>query len=111
MTTTDSAGRTTVQTSAASGLPSSGQILTSTDMQGSTFVTTYTPSAGMISSVKLITTTGSDGKPSTITSYAYVDATATPTTTGKPGLQNGSGKQNAALEVVAACAGALVWLL
>jgi len=65
----------------------------------------------MISSVKLITTTGADGKPRTITSYTYVDATANPTPTGKPGLQNGAGKQTTAFEVAAACAGALALFL
>lgn len=97
-TTTDSAGRTTVTTSAANFAPTSGEVMTATDAQGSTFLTTYTPGGGKISSVKLITTTGADGKPSTMTSYTFVDpAEATQTggdspsqTTGKPGLQTGA---------------------
>ena len=111
-TVTDSAGRTFVQTSAANVLPTSGEILTSTDSKGSTFVTTYTPTGGKISSIKLITTTGSDGKPSTITSYAFVDPTdSTPTSTSRPGLQNSAVKKNAALELALAGAGALAIFL
>lgn len=97
-TTTDSAGRETVTTAAANFAPTAGEVLTTTDAKGSTFLTTYTPGGGKISSVKLITTTGADGKPSTITSYAFVDPAETtqagggsPTqTTGKPGLQTGA---------------------
>jgi hypothetical protein len=97
LTTTDSAGRTTVTTSAGNLAPTVGEVLTSTDAQGSTFLTTYTPAGGKVSSVRLITTTGADGRPSTLTSYTFVDpAEATQTnnspsqTTGKPGLQTGS---------------------
>ncbi|CAO2655445.1 Nn.00g105090.m01.CDS01 [Neocucurbitaria sp. VM-36] len=104
-TTTDSAGRTTVTTSAANFAPTAGEVMTATDAQGSTFLTTYTPGGGKISSVKLITTTGADGKPSTLTSYTFVDpAEATQTgsdnptqTTGKPGLQTGAANKNFAV--------------
>lgn len=100
-TTTDSAGRTTVTTSAGNLVPTAGEVLTSTDAAGSTFVTTYTPAGEKISSVRLITTTGSDGRPSTLTSYTFVDpAQATGSndnpdqTTGKPGLQTAAANKN-----------------
>lgn len=96
-TTTDSEGRTTVTTSAADFAPTAGEVRTTTDAKGSTLLTTYTPGGGKISSVKLITTTGADGRPSTLTSYTFVDP-AQPTETDddkpgqtdKPGLQNGA---------------------
>jgi hypothetical protein len=105
-TTTDSQGRTTVTTSAAQFAPTAGEVRTETDAGGSTFLTTYTPGGGKISSVKLITTTGADGKPSTITSYTFVDPAAattdaaggvrgSQTATGKPGLQTGAAIKNA----------------
>lgn len=107
-TTTDSQGRTTVTTSAANFAPTPGEIRTEVDAQGSTFLTTYTPGGGKISSVRLITTTGPDGKPSTITSYTFVDpAQATPTqgsnppqSSGKPGLQTGAANVNRARDYV-----------
>ncbi|KAL5113163.1 hypothetical protein ACEQ8H_008967 [Pleosporales sp. CAS-2024a] len=91
-TTTDSAGHPSVITSAAQFVPTSGQVGTQTDDSGRTFVTTYTPSAGKISSIRLITMTGPEGKPRTITSYTFIDPatqTAAPssTGTGAPGLQ------------------------
>jgi hypothetical protein len=104
-TTTDAQGRTTVTTSAAAFAPTAGEIRTETDARGSTFVTTYTPGGGKISSVKLITTTGADGRPSTLTSYTFVDpAQATQTQGGNPtpsstkpaGLQNGAANLNRA---------------
>lgn len=114
VTTTDSSGRPTTVTSAANFLPTPGEVLTTTDAQGSTFVTTYTPPGGKISSVRLITTTGADGKPSTITTYTFVDPAqmtgdAAPTSTGRPGLQNGAlpVRKNAALEMAALGVGAL----
>jgi hypothetical protein len=108
-TTTDSQGRVTVTTSAANYLPTAGEVRTETDARGSTFLTTFTPSAGKISSIKLITTTGADGKPSTLTSYTFVDpaeATQAPggvnnnnsptPSQGKPGLQTGAANANRA---------------
>lgn len=105
VTTTDSAGRASVITSAARFAPTAGEVLTTTNAQGSTLLTTYTPGGGKISSVKLITTTGTDGRPSTITSYTFVDpAEQTQTgggdnpsqTTGRPSLQtNAANKKNA----------------
>jgi hypothetical protein len=113
-TVTDAQGRTTVTTSAAQFAPTAGEVRTETDAGGRTFLTTYTPGGGKISSVKLITTTGADGKPSTITSYTFVDpAAATPAdankpnqTTGKPGLQTGAAKKIGALGYAIAGAGA-----
>ncbi|KAL6704299.1 hypothetical protein ACN47E_008363 [Coniothyrium glycines] len=101
LTTTDSVGRTTITTSAGNLQPTVGEVITSTDARGSTFLTTYTPSGGRVSSVRLITTTGADGRPSTLTSYTFVDpAEATqgagnPTqTTGRPGLQTNAASKN-----------------
>ncbi|KAF2851372.1 hypothetical protein T440DRAFT_395062 [Plenodomus tracheiphilus IPT5] len=109
-TTTDSAGRTQVTTSAGNLAPTVGEVLTSTNREGSTFLTTYTPTGGKVSSVKLITTTGEDGRPMTLTSYTFVDpaqATQTQnqntpdqTQTGKPGLQTGAANKNMAIGYV-----------
>ncbi|KAH7083545.1 hypothetical protein FB567DRAFT_550615 [Paraphoma chrysanthemicola] len=103
-TTTDAQGRSTVVTSAAQFAPTAGEVRTETDARGSTFVTTYTPGGGKISSVKLITTTGADGKPSTMTSYTFVDPAQTPaetpTQTGRPGLQTGAANVVRARELV-----------
>lgn len=100
-TTTDSAGSTIVATSAVAFAPTPGQVLTATNVRGSTFLTTYTPGGGTVSSVFLVTTTGPGGKPITLTSYAYVGANptgtqpgqepqGTGTSTAKPGLQTGA---------------------
>jgi hypothetical protein len=104
-TTTDAQGRSTVVTSAAQFAPTAGEVRTETDARGSTFVTTYTPGGGKISSVKLITTTGADGKPSTITSYTFVDPAQTPASNptqsgGRPGLQTGAANANRARDFV-----------
>lgn len=117
-TTTDSAGRTQVTTAAGNLAPTVGQILTSTNAQGSTLLTTYTPKAGEVSSIKLVTTTGADGQPSTITSYTFVDpaqptqAQNAPASTqaGKPGLQTAAANKNAAIGY-AVVGGALAALL
>ncbi|KAH7377857.1 hypothetical protein BKA66DRAFT_421589 [Pyrenochaeta sp. MPI-SDFR-AT-0127] len=105
MTTTDAAGRASVVTSAARFAPTAGEVMTTTNAQGSTLLTTYTPPGGKISSVKLITTTGADGKPSTITSYTFVDpaeatqpANENPSqTTGRPSLQTNAANKKHAL--------------
>ena len=101
-TTTDSAGSTFVATSAVAFAPTSGQVITQTNSKGSTFITTYTPGGGTVASIFLVTTHNSDGTPETLTSYAYVGASATdietagqqPAATGtqssKPGLQTGA---------------------
>jgi hypothetical protein len=107
-TTTDSVGRTAVVTSAAQFAPTAGEVRTETDAAGKTFLTTYTPGGGKISSVKLITTTGADGKPSTLTSYTFVDPaqqTDAPaqTTTGKPGLQTGGAAGRNAVGLAVGC--------
>lgn len=102
-TTTDSVGRTAVVTSAAQFAPTAGEVRTETDAGGRTFVTTYTPGGGKISSIKLLTTTDAQGRPSTITSYTFVDPAATPApggndpsqTGGRPGLQTGAANKNA----------------
>jgi hypothetical protein len=114
-TTTDSRGSTATITTAAQFAPTAGEVRTETDAGGRTFLTTYTPGGGKISSVKLITTTGADGRPSTITSYEYVDPaqTAPPNnpggspTTGKPGLQTGAAVRNVHGVFYAGAAGAL----
>jgi hypothetical protein len=107
VSTTDSRGSATVITSAVDFAPTAGQVLTTTDGQGHTFITTYTPDGGSVRSLKLITTTGPDGKPLVVTSYTYVNpaaATGTggdnnPTGTGeKPGLQSGAANKNRAME-------------
>lgn len=99
-TTTDSVGRTAVVTSAADFAPTAGEVRTQTDGNGRTFVTTYTPGGGKISSVKLLTTTDAEGRPSTITSYTFVDPAQTANAdggaaasgTGRPGLQSGANR-------------------
>jgi hypothetical protein len=100
-TTTDSRGSTATITSAAQFAPTAGEVRTETDAAGSTFVTTYTPGGGKISSVRLITTTDAQGRPSTMTSYTFVDpaaetAPAEPSRTqgGRPGLQTGAAAVN-----------------
>jgi hypothetical protein len=101
-TTTDSAGRTTVTTSAANYAPTAGEVQTETDEAGSTFLTTYTPGGGLVSSIKLITTTDAEGRPSTMTSYTFVDpiqATATGAANGgdsteQPSVQTGAAGVN-----------------
>jgi hypothetical protein len=117
-TTTDSAGRTTVTTSAAEYAPTAGQVQTATDEQGSTFLTTYTPGGGLVSSIKLITTTDAEGRPSTMTSYTFVDPiqatqTADDTAdapTGKPSVQTGAAMKNGA-QYAAVGLGALAFLV
>ena len=116
-TTTDSAGRTTVTTSAANYAPTAGEVQTETDEQGSTFLTTYTPGGGLVSSIKLITTTDAEGRPSTMTSYTFVDpiqATATGGGNGgdateSPTVQSGAAVKNGAVGFVAGL-GALAFL-
>jgi uncharacterized protein (DUF2345 family) len=101
-TVTDSQGRVTTTTSAAQFAPTAGEVRTETDGSGRTFVTTYTPGGGKISSIKLITTTGADGKVGVVTSYTFVDPQAMPTqvnqapsgTQGRPGLQTGAAVAN-----------------
>lgn len=117
-TITDAQGRTTTTTSAAQFAPTAGEVRTETDSGGRTFLTTYTPGGGKISSIKLITTTGADGKPSTITSYTFVDPAATPEpqvpsgTQGRPGLQTGAAVANGRFVVGwAAVGGALAMLV
>jgi hypothetical protein len=85
---TDSAGQI-VTTAPVPTLNSNGDIvLTTTNAQGSTFVTTITPSGGVVSSEVLITTTLPNGAKSTYTSFAIVPAAATES--ANPKLQ-GSG--------------------
>jgi hypothetical protein len=109
-TTTDSRGSSVAVTSAGNLAPTRGEVLTTTDAKGSTFLTTYTPGGGKVSSVKLLTTTDAEGRPQTLTSIIEVDPTDVPgngdaasggagaTQTGKPSVQSGSAnKNNAAL--------------
>lgn len=98
-TTTDSRGSSVAVTSAANYAPTRGEVLTTTDGRGSTILTTYTPGGGRVSSVRLITTTDAEGRPSTLTSITYVDPTdvagggesgGDATQTGKPSVQSGA---------------------
>ncbi|KAF2706023.1 hypothetical protein K504DRAFT_460113 [Pleomassaria siparia CBS 279.74] len=107
-TTTDSSGSAVVATSAADFAPTAGQVMTSTDAQGSTVLTTYTPGGGRVSSILLITTTGENGSPTVVTSYTYVDPAAATqtsppaasgTTKGKPGLQTNAARHNLVMEM------------
>jgi hypothetical protein len=98
-TTTDSAGRTTVTTSAANYAPTSGEVQTVTDEAGSTFLTTFTPGGGLVSSIKLITTTDAQGRPSTMTSYTYVDPIQA---TGTGGGAGGDSTENPSVQTAAA---------
>lgn len=119
MTTTDSAGRTQVTTSAGNLAPTVGEVLTATNQEGSTFLTTYTPTGGKVSSVRLVTTTGEDGQPRTLTSYTFVDpaeATQTQnapdqTQTGRPGLQTGAANKNMAIGYAIVGGGALAFFI
>lgn len=96
--TTDSAGRTVATTSAVEFAPTKGQVLTKTNAEGSTFLTTYTPGSGRVSEIVLRTTTGADGQQSVVTSYTYVDPAAQATegstnesgSTAQPSLQRGA---------------------
>jgi hypothetical protein len=117
-TTTDSQGRTATITTAAQFAPTAGEVRTETNAEGRTFLTTYTPGGGKISSVKLITTTGADGKPSTMTSYEFVNPVQTPPpnnagtpTTAKPGLQTGAAARNGVWGAMIAGGGALAMLV
>lgn len=90
VTTTDQFGNTVVLSSVHSG-----EALTTTDAKGSTFVTTFTPDGGRVSSLVLETTTLSNGQKSTITSFApATGGSATQTksagSSGSPHLQNGA---------------------
>ena len=88
VTTTDKAGNTVVLSKVTSG-----QVITTTDGKGSTFVTTFTPGGGKVSSLVLQTTTLPNGMQSTITSFAVVQAqtsTAGLSSTSGPKLQNGA---------------------
>ncbi|KAJ4343154.1 hypothetical protein N0V95_006727 [Ascochyta clinopodiicola] len=107
-TTTDSRGSEVTMTSAAIYAPTRGEVLTTTNAEGSTFLTTYTPPGGRVSSVKLVTTTDAEGRPQTLTSITYVDPTsdggsndsgsgASATPTGRPTVQSGAASKNSAL--------------
>ncbi|KAF2794822.1 hypothetical protein K505DRAFT_336617 [Melanomma pulvis-pyrius CBS 109.77] len=108
-TATDSAGSAFVTTSAVNFAPTAGEVLTTINAQGSTFLTTYTPGGGRVSSIVLVTTQGPDGKPMVITSYTYVDpaaatetnseASTTGTNTARPGLQTNAARKNGAFEM------------
>ncbi|KAF1948669.1 hypothetical protein CC80DRAFT_599495 [Byssothecium circinans] len=106
ISTTDAAGAPVVRTSAVDYAPSAGQVLTTTDAAGSAFVTTYTPSGGRVSSIVLQTTTGADGRPTVVTSFAYVDPSQTTgqppdkTSTAKPGLQSNAAVRGRGMGVV-----------
>ncbi|KAF3053929.1 hypothetical protein E8E11_011895 [Didymella keratinophila] len=120
-TTTDSRGSSIAVTSAGNLAPTRGEVLTTTNAQGSTFLTTYTPGGGKVSSVKLLTTTDAEGRPSTLTSVIEVDPTdvagngeaasgsSTATQTGKPSVQSGSANRNHAAVAGLAGLGAIAF--
>lgn len=113
ITTTDQLGNTVVLSNVHSG-----EAMTTTDAKGSTFVTTFTPDGGRVSSLVLETTTLSNGQRSTITSFAPATGGATQTgstgASGSPHLQNGAlvsrrvGKHTIAL--IGAAVGAAILL-
>lgn len=74
-TTTDPQGIVATITIAGNYAPTPGEVLTTTNAQGSTFLTTYTSGGGRMSSVKLITTTDAEGRPQTLASVTLVDPT------------------------------------
>ncbi|KAK5276696.1 hypothetical protein LTR16_010808, partial [Cryomyces antarcticus] len=104
-----------------------GAVLTATDARGSTFITTYTPGGGAISSLVLYTTVLPNGQRSTITSFALVGAptsaasssapvsSASRTGTAAPGLQSGmaAGTRVVGMELAALVGGAVgvAWFL
>ncbi|KAF2733609.1 RhoGAP-domain-containing protein [Polyplosphaeria fusca] len=120
-TATNDDGQPSVVTSAVDFAPTAGQVLTETDANGSTFVTTYTPGDGKVSSILLITTTGADGQPSVITSYTFVNPTGmqtgadgnpvTTTQTGRPSLQTNAAARNKAVAMVGGAVGAFLLLV
>jgi hypothetical protein len=86
LTTTDNSGNTVILSSVTSG-----QVISATDARGSTFLTTYTPGGGQVSSLFLLTTTLPNGQQSTITSFAVVKPSGTGSSGGSgtgPHLQN-----------------------
>ena len=110
-TTTDSRGAQVTVTSAAIYAPTRGEVITTTNAAGSTFLTTFTPGGGRVSSVKVITTTDAEGRRQTTTFLTYVDptqeggssggggggggGTEAPTGTGdQPRVQSGSANKN-----------------
>lgn len=105
-TTTDSRGSSVAITSAANFAPTRGEVLTTTNAEGSTFLTTFTPGGGRVSSVRLITTTDEQGRPQTLTSTSYVDPTdvggadeggeAGASQTARPSVQNGAVRRSGA---------------
>ncbi|KAJ4356622.1 uncharacterized protein N0V89_004658 [Didymosphaeria variabile] len=118
--TTDSAGQAIVTTSAVDFAPTKGQVLTTTNAEGSTFLTTYTPGSGRVSSIVLLTTTGADGQQSVVTSYTYVDPAAQategssdePGSTAKPSLQKGAAAAGYRVVDAAVLGGAaLAWFI
>ncbi|KAH7394819.1 hypothetical protein BKA66DRAFT_438618 [Pyrenochaeta sp. MPI-SDFR-AT-0127] len=77
-TTINSAGRTWVTTAAGEFAQIAGQVLPRIDGGVSTFSTMFTPGSGRITYTNLITTTGADGRPMTITTYDIVDPISVP---------------------------------
>lgn len=88
ITTTDQYGNTVVLSNVHSG-----EVLTTTDAKGSTFITTFTPGGGRVSSLVLETTTLPNGQESTITSFAVASGAVT-TSTGPAGASNSPHLQN-----------------
>lgn len=119
ISTTDSAGQAIVTTSAVNFAPTKGQVLTTTNAEGSTFLTTYTPGSGRVSSIVLLTTTGADGQQSVVTSYTYVDPAAQatagssdePGSTAKPSLQKGAAAGYRVVDAAVLGGAALAWFI
>ncbi|KAL5459610.1 hypothetical protein PMIN06_002752 [Paraphaeosphaeria minitans] len=117
--TTDSAGRAIMTTSAVNYAPTRGQVLTQSNAEGSTFLTTYTPGSGRVSSIMLLTTTGSDGQQSVVTSYTYVDpaaqatgdSTEEPGSTAQPSLQKGAAAGYRVVDAAVFGGAALAWFI
>ena len=77
-----------VQTTALPTLNSNGALVeTTTNAEGSTYVTTITPTGGVYSSVVLQTTTLPNGMRSTQTSFVVVSAPTAGSSTNEPHLQ------------------------
>jgi hypothetical protein len=124
ISTTDSAGNNIAITSRLTGAPPAvitptpGQVITTTDARGSTFVTTYTPGGGRATSLVVLTETLSNGQVVTKTETVIggADETGTagnggtkPTSTrGPAGLQTGAANSAHSQRWGAVIAGLLV---
>ena len=113
-TVTNAQGATVTTTSRAQVYKAptftSGQVVSTTNDEGSTLVTTFTPDGGSVSSLVLQTTTLDDGSLQTLTSYATVaaaSATDADATTEAPSLQTGNSAAHLGSKMAAAAAAGL----